>query len=221
MAEGPPHDVKFISLLAEPKPNYVRIWEMQRELLEKIREGSHPETVLLCEHEPVLTCGRRTKKENILSHDLPVYDIERGGDVTLHMPGQLVIYPLIRFKGGTFLGGLHSYLRFLEDCVRDLVSSFRGDLEFDRTRPTGLWIQSSDGPRKIASIGIAVRHWITYHGIAINVSNALDLFSSIRPCDFEANVMTSLAQWTPQTPDLARVASRFESIFRDRLKHQC
>lgn len=185
---------RFENLLSWEKPNYERIWTYQRELVDKIAAGEAQETILVCEHELCATMGRRAQQSNILSSiGMPIHEIERGGDVTLHAPGQLVIYPLLKLKGERFPGGLHEYLRFLEEWI----ITFLKDLNLDAGRygPTGVWVnvESSASPRKIASIGISVRRWVTYHGIALNVSNDLKDFERIRPCDFDASVMTSLS----------------------------
>ncbi len=187
--------LQFLSLLndASPRLNYPEIWNLQKNLLEEIASGESPETIIFCEHEKVLTKGRRSKAENVLDASVPCYEIERGGDVTLHHPGQLVIYPLLKLHGEIFKGNLQEYLRFCEQIIIQFLESF--GLEAGRFGPTGVWVKSkvSGETKKIASIGISVRRWITYHGISLNVCNDLSEFSALRPCDFDASIMTSLA----------------------------
>lgn len=176
--------------------SYEQIWDFQKERLEKILSGEAPESLLFCEHESVLTAGRRYRKENLLpsAAGIPVHYIERGGDFTWHGPGQLVIYPLWKLNGDVFPGGLSDYLRFCEAWVIEVLQSY--GLDAGRYGETGVWIRSEDNPqvRKIASVGVAVRRWITYHGIALNYSNDWQGFQSIRPCNFESSIMTSMAK---------------------------
>lgn len=209
-------------LLSEPKPNYERIWQLQRSLVDQIADGAAEEALLLCEHEEVLTCGRRTKSENIVDQKIPMFEIERGGDVTWHGPGQLVAYPLIRLNGSFFSGGLHAYLRALESAVIEVLKSY--SLDAGRFGPTGVWIKQKSGEvKKIASIGISVRRWVTFHGLALNVSNDLSRFRSIRPCDFEPQIMTSLENEgvsVSMTVIANALSSRLQLTFSDPASHE-
>lgn len=183
--------LEVVNLLDEPKPNYKKIWDFQKTRVEQIARNEAPECLILCEHELVITKGRRYKDGNILESSLPIYDIERGGDVTLHQPGQLVVYPLFNLHGDRVRGGLHGFLRQCEEVVIQVLSEY--GLRAGRMGPTGVWIQNHrEQIKKIASLGVAVRRWITYHGISINISNDLTVFSKIRPCDFDGSIMTSL-----------------------------
>lgn len=188
-----PDTLESLNLLSLPKPNYQEIWELQKLRVEEIAAQKSPETLIFCEHEEVATKGRRAKAENLLDATVSAFDIERGGDITLHQPGQLVIYPLIRLHGNLFKGGLNEYLRLCEEVIIQYLQSKK--LEAGRFGPTGVWVkENTGGIRKIASIGIAVRRWITYHGISLNIRNDLSVFKKIRPCDFDASVMTSMLE---------------------------
>jgi len=190
--------LRHLSLLPFERPNYQRIWDLQKSLVQEIADGRHPESIIFCEHERVITCGRRAQASNILNASISQFKIERGGDVTMHNPGQLVIYPLIKLHGGVFRGGLLEYLRACEEVIIGVLKSY--GLDAGRYGPTGVWIKRKTANgiagevKKIASIGVAVRRWITYHGISLNISNDLSDFDSIRPCDFESSIMTSLAE---------------------------
>jgi lipoate-protein ligase B len=143
---------------------------------------------VLVEHPEVITLGRRsTARANVLSDEIPVYEIERGGDVTYHGPGQLVGYPIIKLAEHE--RDLHAYLRHLEQAIIDTCAEF--NLSGSR-KPgwTGVWL----GERKVASIGIAVRRWVTLHGFALNVSTDLSRFAAINPCGLDAAVMTSMSE---------------------------
>jgi lipoate-protein ligase B len=145
------------------------------------------DTLILVEHPDVITLGRRQKaRDNVLdAGDIPVFEIERGGDVTYHGPGQLVGYPILELVERD----LHRYLRDLEDGLIGVCARF-GLPGARKEGWTGVWI----GDKKVASIGIAVRKWVTLHGFALNVSTELARFAAIRPCSLEAAVMTSLTE---------------------------
>ena len=162
--------------------------EIQAEALEQC-DRTGEETLFLLEHEPVYTIGRRLDKSSLgnasyLPH--PVFEINRGGQATYHGPGQLVGYPILDLKKRG--KDLHVYLRSLETAVIRLVGSFGVEAEFCDGK-TGVWVQN----RKIASIGIGVRRWITMHGFALNVSSDLTGFLSITPCGLAGVRMTSLS----------------------------
>jgi lipoate-protein ligase B len=154
--------------------------------------GSLPAAIIVCRHNPVITIGRSTKPGSLLlsrseyeTRGIQVVDVERGGDVTYHSPGQLVVYPV--FPMAAFNNDLHAYLRFLEDAIISALQSL-GVYAVRRESLTGVWIDD----RKIASIGIAVKHWISYHGLSLIVKHddAGD-FSLIRPCGMDI-AMTSI-----------------------------
>jgi lipoyl(octanoyl) transferase len=147
------------------------------------------ENVILLEHEPVYTIGRLLDKSSLRVADLlpyPVFETNRGGQATYHGPGQLVGYPILdlRARGRD----LHCYLRKLEDLLIDLLKEFgiKGDKVEGKT---GVWVQD----RKIASIGVGVRKWVTMHGFALNVASDLSGFQSIIPCGLSGVRMTSIS----------------------------
>lgn len=175
------------------------VWQLQKELVAQRRAGEIEDTLVLVEHPDVITLGRRlSAPANILSPgSIPVVEIERGGDVTYHGPGQLVGYPILLLTDDE--RDLHGYLRLLEEGLMAAC----GDLGLATDRNpgwTGVWTASPEadaaasGPRKLASIGIAVRRWVTMHGFALNVATDLSRFSTINPCGLDAAVMTSLAR---------------------------
>lgn len=145
--------------------------------------------VFITQHKPVITLGRDADPKNIIEprNDIPVYKVDRGGDVTLHSPGQLMIYPIIKLDRKKIR--LVDVIRFLEELVINYISEY--GLE-------GYWIKGTAGVwvnnRKIASIGIGIKRWITYHGMAFNISNDLNLFKLINPCGLDPMIMTSLSR---------------------------
>ncbi|HTD16244.1 MAG TPA: lipoyl(octanoyl) transferase LipB [Chthoniobacterales bacterium] len=177
--------------------------EIQAEALEEC-DRTGEETLFLLEHEPVYTIGRRLDKSSLgnvgyLPH--PVFEINRGGQATYHGPGQLVGYPILDLKKRG--KDLHVYLRSVETAVIRLVESFGVEAEFCDGK-TGVWVQN----RKIASIGIGVRRWISMHGFALNVSSDLTGFLSITPCGLTGVRMTSLGLELGREVSLAEVRDR-------------
>jgi len=163
----------------------------QIELIENIYKTRKSDYLIFCEHPAVITLGRRTNAENLLKNEsflkeksIPVIKINRGGDITCHSPGQMVIYPLIDLKK-TFKD-LHRYFRFLETVVIDALAKI--DITAQRKEGlTGVWVKE----KKIASIGIGVRRWISFHGMAINLNNSLEVFSFMKPCGLDVEMISA------------------------------
>ena len=174
---------------------YAETLELQRRLCAERGSPDHglEDILLLVEHEPVITLGRTTQPsslpltpEAITQRGVGVYEVERGGDVTWHGPGQLVGYPIVDLR--RMREDLHWYLRSLEDALMDALESL--GIPADRNPGyTGVWTAG----RKIASIGVHVKRWVTLHGFALNVVNDLDGFELIVPCGIRQVVMTSVA----------------------------
>jgi lipoic acid synthetase len=162
--------------------DYGPTWELQRELVSHRQRGEVPDVLLLLEHPPVITCGRATKpehlrtpRETLLQMGWGVFDVERGGSVTYHGPGQLVGYPILDLRryGEDIVG----YVRMLEESVIRALRPY--GIEAER-RPgfPGVWV----GEEKIAAVGVAVKRRVTMHGFALNVNTDLDPFRAINPC---------------------------------------
>ena len=164
-------------------------WDLQRKLAAEVRGGAPPVLVLL-EHPAVFTLGKHADVSNLLNPgDIPVRRIDRGGDVTWHGPGQLVGYPIIHLS--EHHEDLHWYLRTIEQVLIDALDTF--DIPAERNPgKTGVWTRG----RKIASIGIHVKQWVTLHGFALNVDPVLGWFELIVPCGIAGVEMTSIARET-------------------------
>lgn len=173
--------------------SYRDTWAKQLALVEQRQTGAVRDTLLLVEHPHVFTLGRRREaQQNVVAPgDVEVIEIERGGDVTYHGPGQLVAYPIVLLGEGE--RDLHKYLRNLEQAV--IETCVRFGISADREPgKTGAWCTNADGARKkLCSMGIACRKWITFHGLALNVASDLSYFGRINPCGFESSVMTTMA----------------------------
>ena len=170
------------------------VWDYQLSLIAPIAEGRAAERLILVEHEPVITLGRRGREENLLvppgelkRRGIDLYRIERGGDITYHGPGQLVGYPMLSLKRRSL--GLVEYIRRLEGLIISVLSHF-GISATTRPGYTGVWVEG----RKICSIGVAGKRMVTFHGFALNVSTDLAHFRQINPCGLDPAVMTTMGR---------------------------
>ena len=182
---------------------YRAAWALQSQLLQDRIDDHIANVVLLVEHDaPVYTVGRKSgAMANVLDPgEAEVIEVERGGDVTWHGPGQFVAYPICKLEGAE--RDLHRWLRTLEDVLIDTVSAVGLGGERD-PRNTGVWV----GGRKVGSIGIACRRWVTWHGLALNVNPDLAWFRRINPCGLESALLSSLSveAGRPLTVDDVRV----------------
>jgi lipoyl(octanoyl) transferase len=166
---------------------FEEVWKHQLELVAARQRDEIPDTLLFVEHPHVITLGRGAKQENVLRPDgVPIFAIERGGDVTYHGPGQLVGYPILLLRQHE--RDLHLYMRRLEEMLILAVGEL-GVSAGRRAGWTGVWA----GERKLASLGVAVKRWVTLHGFALNVATDLSRFAAINPCGLDAAVMTSVS----------------------------
>lgn len=197
--------------------NYEASLSVQQELAGDIFSGRRVNTLILCEHNPVITLGRLADKKNILILDkelkargIDIKNITRGGDVTLHLPGQLVVYPVFDLR---LLGrDINLFLRKLERSAILLLEGC-GISAQTKAGITGVWVAN----KKIASIGIAVSRWIAYHGMSVNVNCNLDLFSLIRPCGQDIMMTSILNENAADGYDMEtvkkRAADKFNEVF--------
>jgi lipoyl(octanoyl) transferase len=187
---------------------------LQEEIvLKKRHDSSVEDQLLLLEHEPVYTIGRTPDQSSLLgaAHlPHPLFVINRGGQATYHGPGQLMGYPIIDLRRCG--QDLHKYLRWLEQLLIELLAE-HGVAAVQRESLTGVWV----GNRKIASIGVGVRHWITMHGVALNVCGDLSPFNHIVPCGIDRVAMTSMERETSTKFSVAGVARALEKLALDRI----
>ena len=175
---------------------YEEAHRLQLELVGERAEDRVSDVLVLTEHHEVVTVGRKSdaaERAELARLDVPVVEVERGGEATWHGPDQVVAYPI--FKLTERRRDLHRFLRDLEEVVIRVL----GELEVEGTRRdglTGVWI----GSQKVCSVGVAVRRWVTYHGLALNVGNDLARQQSFRPCGLEPGVMTRLVDHTELPP---------------------
>lgn len=200
------------------KTSYKDAYDFQRRIVDEVRFKLSSQHLILCEHFPVITLGRSGKTENLLvdnqtlkKEGIDFFKIDRGGDITAHEPGQLTIYPIFNLKARKE-PDIHLYLNNLENVILDTLFDF-GLKPKTIKHKRGIWIKN----KKIASIGIGVSHWITYHGLSINVNNNLRTFSFIRPCGMDIEV-TSVAKELGKPVNLndfkQMIIAKFEEIFK-------
>ena len=189
--------------------DYKEAWDYQEKLFAEIiaiklnnrnnlEQSPVPNYVIFCEHPPVYTLGKSGSEENLLIDNNQLdqlgaqfYKINRGGDITHHGPGQLVVYPLLDLEN--FFTDIHLYLRKLEEVVIQLLKEY--NVEAGRSSGfTGVWIEANtEKARKICAMGVKCSRWVTMHGIALNVSNELSFFNHIIPCGIEDKSVTNLS----------------------------
>jgi lipoate-protein ligase B len=179
---------------------YGEALQLQKELTAKRTKGEIPDTLVLVEHDHVITLGRKTTPANFKPQDIPVFQVERGGDATYHGPGQLVGYPIILLSDHD----VRRHVRNIEDSISRTVSGYGIEGERVEGHP-GIWVRG----KKLASIGVAITDWVTYHGFALNVNTDLSYFELIRPCGLDPNTMTSMAKISGRKLPLDEVKARF------------
>jgi lipoyl(octanoyl) transferase len=187
---------------------------LQEDLVARKRQDqSSIDELLLLEHEPVYTIGRSPDRSSLLgaSHlPYPLFPINRGGQATYHGPGQLIGYPIVDLRRCG--QDLHRYLRWLEEMLIETLAHYEISA-VRREGLTGVWVEQ----RKIASIGVGVRHWITMHGVALNVGGDLSPFRHIVPCGLTNVEMTSIEHETGHSISVVDVAAVFEKLVIGRM----
>ncbi|MFM1985191.1 MAG: hypothetical protein RLZZ295_357 [Actinomycetota bacterium] len=193
---------------------YQKAWEVQRTIHQEVADGVRPNTLLLLEHPSVYTAGRRTDDSERPTDGTPVIDVDRGGRITWHGPGQLVGYPIVKLLKPTELVG---FVREIEAALIHVCA----DLGITAVRiegRSGVWIQDAQGDRKIAAIGIRVAKGVTMHGFALNVNPDLASFRNIIPCGITDADVTSLEIELGRTITIDEVAPLVERHTFESLK---
>ncbi len=187
-------------LLDFGRMEYGEALELQRELAGRRARGEIPDSLVLVEHEHVITLGRKTTPANFKPQDIPVFEVERGGDATYHGPGQLVGYPIVLLADHD----VRRHVRSMEEAIIRTARAYGVEGERVEGHP-GIWVKG----KKLASIGVAVTEWVTYHGFALNVNTDLSYFELIRPCGLNPSTMTSMQKITGRVLPFADVKARF------------
>ncbi len=195
--------------------DYQETYKIQKKLIKERFEGKIPDTLILVEHPSVFTIGRSGSRKNILTpleklkeEGMQVYEIDRGGDITYHGPGQIVGYPVIDLrKHGK---DIHLYLRKLEEVIIKLLKDF--SIEAGRIKDmTGVWVNN----KKIASIGIGVSKWVTYHGFSLNIDPNMKYFAMINPCGLGKPVTSMKEQLNSKCPERREIEEKLAGTFAE------
>ncbi len=186
----PDRDEAPLEIIDLGRRSYEDVYQLQQERLAARIQGDVGDAVLLVEHDPVVTRGRRSAEGDVADVPFPVVSIERGGEATYHGPGQIVAYPIVYLPEGR--RDLHRYLRDLEQAVIDALAALSVEARREDGL-TGVWIAD----KKACSIGVAVRRWVTWHGLALNVTTDMEAFRSFAPCGLSADVMTRVQDHLP------------------------
>ncbi|MGQ7247514.1 lipoyl(octanoyl) transferase LipB [Halomonas sp. V046] len=189
---------------------YLPVWQAMRTLTDE-RDSATPDQLWVVEHDPVFTQGQAGKPEHLLMPgDIPVVDTDRGGQVTYHGPGQLVVYPLIDVRRSRL--GVRDLVTALENCVIDALAEHGIDAHARPDAP-GVYV----GDAKIASLGLRIRRGASFHGVAVNLTADLSPFSRINPCGYAGLAMTRLADLTAASVDVSVETERLLGALARRL----
>jgi lipoyl(octanoyl) transferase len=191
-------------IVAGLRPNFVEYnegWELQRKIHSEVANKNRDDTVILLEHASVFTAGKRTEDSERPTDGTPVVDVDRGGKITWHGPGQLVGYPIMRLPDPIDVVG---YVRWLEQVLIDTIAEFGVQAERVQGR-SGVWVSTHDGIEKVAAIGIRVAEHTTMHGFALNCDNSLDPYDTIVACGIRDAKTTTLSKILGRTvtPEMA------------------
>ena len=194
--------------------DYLKAWESQKAIHQEVVDGKRPNTLLLLEHPSVFTAGRRTEESEKPSDGTPVIDVDRGGRITWHGPGQLVGYPIVKLANPTELVG---FVREIEAGLMSICADLGLKTERIDGR-SGVWVRDSAGDRKIAAIGVRVSQGVTMHGFALNVNPDLSSFKTIIPCGIADAGVTSLEIELQRSITIDEVAPLVERHIFESLK---
>ena len=193
--------------------DYEEAWSLQRKIHDEVATGSRPNTLLLLEHPPIFTAGRRTEDSERPLDGSRVIDVDRGGKITFHGPGQIVGYPIVKLRDPQNVVG---FVRELENALIQVCEEIGITTERYCER-SGVWVRDSQGDRKIAAIGLRVARGVTMHGFALNVNPDLTFYDRIVPCGIADAGVTSIAKELDRNISIAEVLPILEPIIQTAL----
>ena len=196
--------------------SYNSAWDIQKEYHKKVVSGKEPDTLIIVEHDPVYTLGKNTNDNHLLqsaSEEIQVFRIERGGDITFHGPGQIVVYPILDLN--RFVKSVSWYMRTLEKIIIDTLSDFEIKAEL-KDGLTGVWV----GDEKIGAQGVRISRWVTMHGLALNVNTDLRYFDGIIPCGIFDYGVTSMEKLMGRKQDINKVKNTIIKYFNNILSDE-
>lgn len=193
--------------------DYEEAWSLQRKIHDEVATGTRPSTLLLLEHPPIFTAGRRTEDSERPLDGSRVIDVDRGGKITFHGPGQIVGYPIVKLRDPQNVVG---FVRELENALIQICEEVGLTTERYCER-SGVWVRDSQGDRKIAAIGLRVARGVTMHGFALNVNPDLTFYDRIVPCGIADAGVTSIAKELDRNISIAEVLPILEPIIQTAL----
>jgi lipoate-protein ligase B len=206
-------DTDELRIIDLGRRGYQETWDLQKSLHQQRVDGQIPDTLILVEHDPVMTMGKSGHDKNLLipvkllnEKGIQFFNIERGGDITYHGPGQVVGYPIFNIRQG--LTGIKPFIERIEDAIIMVLGDF-GIKAAKRDKLIGVW--TSQG--KVCSIGVAVKRWVSFHGFALNVNTDLQYFNYINPCGLPGVKMTSIQEILGRELGLDQVKDRIRVHF--------
>ena len=205
-----------MNILDLGRMSYNSAWDIQKEYHKKVVLGKEPDTLIIVEHEPVYTLGKNANDSHLLqsaSEEIQVFRIERGGDITFHGPGQIVVYPILDLN--RFVKSVSWYMRTLEKIIIDTLSDFEIKAEL-KDGLTGVWV----GDEKIGAQGVRISRWVTMHGLALNVNTDLRYFDGIIPCGIFDYGVTSMEKLMGSKQDINKVKNTIIKYFNNILSDE-
>ena len=200
------------------RKSYKAVWDLQKEMQQQRINGNIEDTLILVEHDPVYTLGKNANEDHLLQsrdESVDVFNIERGGDITFHGPGQLVGYPILDLSN--YKKSVSWYMRTLEQVLIDTLIEFKITAHRNDGL-TGVWV----GDEKIAALGVRISRWVTMHGFALNVNPDLSFYDGIIPCGIFDHGVTSMEQLLGETQNSDNVKNmvieKFNKYF---IKGEC
>tara|TARA_B100001996_G_scaffold63978_2_gene46056 strand:+ start:40241 stop:40891 length:651 start_codon:yes stop_codon:yes gene_type:complete len=202
-----------INTLDLGKMNYKPSWEFQKNFHENVLIGKEPDTLILVEHEPVFTFGKNANKDNLLdksSSEVKVFDVERGGDITFHGPGQLVGYPILNLNN--YKKDVSWFMRTLENTLIECLNIYDIDAH-QKKGLTGVWVNDE----KIGAQGVKISRWVTMHGFSLNINTDLSFFNQIVPCGIANCKVTSMEKLLGAPQDMQDVKHKIVQAFSNNI----
>ena len=200
-----------INILDLGRMDYKSSWEFQKNLHKDVLNGNKPDTLILVEHEPVFTLGKNANKDNLLDKgNVKVFNVERGGDITFHGPGQLVGYPILDLNN--YRKNISWLMRTLEEILIECLNTFDIDAH-QKKGLTGVWVNDE----KIGAQGVKISRWVTMHGFSLNINTDLSFFDMIVPCGITDCKVTSMKKLLGATQNIQDVKFQIVKAFNENI----
>ena len=200
-----------INILDLGRMDYKSSWEFQKNLHKDVLNGNKPDTLILVEHQPVFTLGKNANKDNLLDRgNVKVFNVERGGDITFHGPGQLVGYPILDLNN--YKKNISWFMRTLEEILIECLNTYGIDAH-QKKGLTGVWVNDE----KIGAQGVKISRWVTMHGFSLNINTDLSFFEMIVPCGITDCKVTSMKKLLGAAQNIQDVKFQIVKAFNENI----